>query len=185
MVPSVQRTRQEPIHDSGRLNALDTTRLKATFALETRSFDQSSHTYLGYALRVRGTVGDEAREFLVGIGKEAFAKHQFQMGDIVSGVCERVADPTVAGPGPRSPHVSRARPPAPFDANLRGALHVVHLGLPHGGRDDHRPVESVAEAVSGRDVLLRAEVVPDSPSRPDARRARAEGNEACRGGLGR
>ena len=151
----------------------------------TRSFDERSHTYLGYALRVRGTVGEEAREFLVGIGKEAHAKHQFQLGDMASGVCEPVAAPTVAGPGSRAPHIPRARPPAPFGANLRGALHFVHLGLPHGGRDDHRPVESVAEAVSGRDVLLRAEVVPDSPSRPDACRARAEGNEVRRGGLGR
>ena len=59
----------------------------------TRSFDQSSHTYLGYALRVRGTVGDDAREFLVGIGKEAHTKHQFQVGDRVRGECEPVADP--------------------------------------------------------------------------------------------
>ena len=59
----------------------------------TRSFDQSSHTYLGYALRVRGTVGDEAREFLVGIGKEAHATHQFRSGDIVSGSGVAVADP--------------------------------------------------------------------------------------------
>jgi hypothetical protein len=29
-----------------------------------RSFDQRSHTYLGYALRVRGNMGSEAREFL-------------------------------------------------------------------------------------------------------------------------
>ena len=37
----------------------------------TRSFDQRSHTYLGYALRVRGTVAHQEREFLVGIGKVA------------------------------------------------------------------------------------------------------------------
>jgi hypothetical protein len=58
----------------------------------TRSFDERSHTYLGYALRVQGTVGDERREFSVGIGKGAHAKHQFQAGDIVSGVSEPVAD---------------------------------------------------------------------------------------------
>jgi hypothetical protein len=32
----------------------------------TRSFDQRSHTYLGYTLKVSGRVGSEAREFLVG-----------------------------------------------------------------------------------------------------------------------
>ena len=35
----------------------------------TRSFDQSSHTYLGYALGVAGGVGVDDREFLVGVGK--------------------------------------------------------------------------------------------------------------------
>jgi hypothetical protein len=59
----------------------------------TRSFDQASHTYLGYALRIRGDVAGESREFLVGVGKEAHAKHQFQAGDSVSGACEPVADP--------------------------------------------------------------------------------------------
>ena len=59
----------------------------------TRSFDERSHTYLGYALRVRGTVGEETREFVVGIGKEAHAKHQCQVGDVVSGSGVAVADP--------------------------------------------------------------------------------------------
>jgi len=34
-----------------------------------RSFDQRSHTYPGYVLRVRGNIGSEVREFLVGVGK--------------------------------------------------------------------------------------------------------------------
>ena len=46
----------------------------------TRSFDQRSHTYLGYALKVRGMVGSEAREFLVAVGQGAHAEHQFQAG---------------------------------------------------------------------------------------------------------
>jgi hypothetical protein len=51
----------------------------------TRSFDQRSHTYLGYSLKVRGRVGSEAREFLVAVGQGAHAKHQFQAGTTVSG----------------------------------------------------------------------------------------------------
>ena len=51
----------------------------------TRSFDQRSHTYLGYALKARGTVGSEAREFLVGVGQGGHTKHQFQAGASVSG----------------------------------------------------------------------------------------------------
>ena len=58
-----------------------------------RSFDQRSHTYLGYALRVRGSAGSEAREFLVGVGEGTHAKHQLQMGDIISGEALPVADP--------------------------------------------------------------------------------------------
>jgi len=34
-----------------------------------RSFDQRSHAYLGYSLRVLGTIGDDSKEFLVGIGR--------------------------------------------------------------------------------------------------------------------
>ena len=42
-----------------------------------RSFDERSHNYLGYVLRMRGTVGREAREFLVAVVKAAHAKRQF------------------------------------------------------------------------------------------------------------
>ena len=45
-----------------------------------RSFDQRSHTYLGYALRVRGSMGSEARNFIVGVGEGAHAKHHFRAG---------------------------------------------------------------------------------------------------------
>ena len=52
-----------------------------------------SHVYLGYTLRVQGNVGGEVREFLVGIGAGAQAKHQLQAGDAVSGDALPVADP--------------------------------------------------------------------------------------------
>lgn len=57
-----------------------------------RSFDQRSHSYLGYVLGVDGVIGDEKREFLVGIGKGAQAKHEFRVGDVVSGQCQPVED---------------------------------------------------------------------------------------------
>ena len=59
----------------------------------TRSFDQRSHTYLGYALKVSGRVGSEAREFLVGIGQGAHTKHHFRAGNAVSGDAQTVPDP--------------------------------------------------------------------------------------------
>ena len=59
----------------------------------TRSFDECSHTYLGYALRVDGEVDDEKSEFWIGVGRAAQAKHQFAVGLAVSGECLPVADP--------------------------------------------------------------------------------------------
>lgn len=59
----------------------------------TRSFDQRFHNYLGYALRIEGVVGEEERAFLVGVGKAAQAKHEFRVGDIVSGEAEPVSNP--------------------------------------------------------------------------------------------
>ncbi len=58
-----------------------------------RSFDQRSHMYQGYVLRVRGSVGGENREFLVGVGEGAHARHHFQVGDTVSAEALPVADP--------------------------------------------------------------------------------------------
>ena len=58
-----------------------------------RSFDERSHSYLGYVLRVRGSMNDEQREFAVAVGKGAHEKHQFRIGDEVSGFCVPVADP--------------------------------------------------------------------------------------------
>ena len=59
----------------------------------TRSFDERHHSYLGYVLFVRGTVAGEAREFSVGIGKSAEAKHGFRVRDEVSGEAVAVANP--------------------------------------------------------------------------------------------
>ena len=59
----------------------------------TRSFDERSHSYLGYVLFARGTVAGGAREFSVGIGKSAQGKHGFRAGDEVSGEAVVVANP--------------------------------------------------------------------------------------------
>ena len=59
----------------------------------TRSFDQRHHSYLGYVLFLRGAVAGEGREFSVGIGKSAQAKHAFRAGDEVSGEAAAVANP--------------------------------------------------------------------------------------------
>ena len=58
-----------------------------------RSFDQRSHTYQGYVLRVRGSVGGEEREFLVGVGEAAHTRLQVKVGDTLSGESQPVANP--------------------------------------------------------------------------------------------
>jgi hypothetical protein len=57
-----------------------------------RSFDERGHSYLGYSLILDGVIADEVREFTVGIGKVAQSKHQFRVGDEVSGQGVPVAD---------------------------------------------------------------------------------------------
>jgi hypothetical protein len=59
----------------------------------TRSFDERTHTYLGYALRLDGTIAGARGEFLVGIGAGTQAKHGFRAGDILKGESQPVADP--------------------------------------------------------------------------------------------
>jgi hypothetical protein len=57
-----------------------------------RSFDQRSHSYLGYVLQVQGTIGSQERTAAIGIGKAAQAKHRFRAGDFVNGKSEPIPD---------------------------------------------------------------------------------------------
>lgn len=57
-----------------------------------RSFDERNHSYLGYVLCLQGTIGDEARQFIVAVGEGAHAKHRFHVGDETSGQGTFVAD---------------------------------------------------------------------------------------------
>ena len=61
----------------------------------TRSFDQRSDNYLGYALTVRGTIGNDAREFSIGVGEGAHRRHQFRAGIALSGEALPVPDPAL------------------------------------------------------------------------------------------
>jgi hypothetical protein len=58
-----------------------------------RSFDQRSHTYLGYAIRLRGEISGDEREFWLGLGKAAHEKHRLEVGDQATGLAEPVPDP--------------------------------------------------------------------------------------------
>lgn len=59
----------------------------------TRSFDERSHSYLGYALCTDGTCSGEPGEFLIAVGEAAHEKHRFQTGMELSGYSVLVEDP--------------------------------------------------------------------------------------------
>jgi hypothetical protein len=130
----------------------------------SRSFDQRSHTYLGYTLTVRGNVGTEARAFLVGVGQGAHARHQFRAGDTVSGDALPVVDPRLETVGfykisnlkvrgreaeeetvgaavvrcsTTACGLPRTRSSATCSTNLPEKVRVLRLGMPDAGRDDY------------------------------------------------
>ncbi len=57
-----------------------------------RSFDQRSHSYLGYILHLNGFLGGVPQEFLVAIGKAAEENLQFRSGDMALGESHPVQD---------------------------------------------------------------------------------------------
>jgi hypothetical protein len=64
-----------------------------------RSFNERSHSYLGYVLRVDGTCGNENDEFQISVGKAAQAKHRFSAGMEASGQAVPVPDPRLETAG--------------------------------------------------------------------------------------
>ena len=64
-----------------------------------RSFDERSHSYLGYVLRVEGTCWNEKGEFQIAVGKAAQEKHRFRVGMEVSGLAVQVPDPRIETAG--------------------------------------------------------------------------------------
>ncbi len=58
-----------------------------------RSFDERSHSYLGYVLRIDGTCGGQSGEFLIAVGEAAHTKHRFRTGMELSGCSVPVEDP--------------------------------------------------------------------------------------------
>jgi len=65
-----------------------------------RSFDERTHSYLGYVLGIEGTLGiREAISFRIALGEGANEKHRFRVGDEISGVSVPVADPELESAG--------------------------------------------------------------------------------------
>jgi hypothetical protein len=58
-----------------------------------RSFDERSHSYLGYVLRIDGICGGNTGEFLIAVGEKAHETHRFQIGMELKGQSAPVDDP--------------------------------------------------------------------------------------------
>jgi hypothetical protein len=80
-------TKTDKIEWSGRIQAVQP-RIRLM-----RSFDERSHSYLGYVLRIDGICDDETGEFLIAIGEGAYKKHQFKAGMELKGQSVSVNDP--------------------------------------------------------------------------------------------
>ena len=145
-----------------------------------RSFDQISHQYQGYTL-VIGKQGDPESVIRVAVGPAAHAKHQFRIGDVVSGKGQPVADPRTEwaqlykvsglklerrGPEgenrPPDPDGGIAPPLEVYRANGHRRVLFLPVGTHDGDRDHHRSVESVEEEVAVRDTLLWAKGLPSA-----------------------
>ena len=57
-----------------------------------RSFDQRSHSYLGYSLRIDGAIGGDKQVFWIGIGKATQETNQFHSGVTIAGDALPVSD---------------------------------------------------------------------------------------------
>lgn len=72
----------------------DITSVQPRFRL-LRSFDERHHTYLGYALRIRGSINGNRAEAWFGVGKASHEKHRFEVGQAARGQAHAVADSRV------------------------------------------------------------------------------------------
>ncbi len=64
-----------------------------------RSFDERSHSYLGYLLRVKGAIADEPGESQVALGKTIQAKSRFRACLEASGQAVPIPDPRIETAG--------------------------------------------------------------------------------------
>lgn len=58
-----------------------------------RSFDQRSHSYLGYILRIDGICSGDTDEFLIAVGEKANEKYRLQTGMEIQGQSSSIDDP--------------------------------------------------------------------------------------------
>jgi hypothetical protein len=109
-----------------------------------RFFDERSHSYLGYVLRIEGTCEDESGEFIVAVGKAAQAKHRFRAGMEVSGLGVPVPDPRLEAAGFYKASGLKILKNAEDEPPLGSPFHGVPPGLETYHRRGHRRLDARA-----------------------------------------
>ncbi len=107
-----------------------------------RSFDERSHSYLGYVLRVEGTIGDEPAEFQIAVGKGAKEKHLFRVGMEVSGLAVPVPDPRLETTGFYKASGLKILKGAEDDIPVGPPFHGVPPGLENYRSRGHRRLDA-------------------------------------------
>ena len=59
----------------------------------SRSFDERSHSYLGYLLMIDGIIDGTPKRFTLGVGPKAHEKFRFMKGQAISGACQPAENP--------------------------------------------------------------------------------------------
>jgi len=159
-----------------------------------RSFDERGHSYLGYVLRVEGTIADEPGEFMIAIGKAAQAKHRFRADMEVSGLAVSVPDPRLETAGFYKASGLKVLKAAEGDAPAGPPFHGVPLDLETYRDRGHRRLDTRTYDAKCTTCIwgcrMPVEMIIDhwNPSQKryaKAQGAWAKGHVLHRGGLGR
>ena len=142
---SSRRQAEQAISFHGRVIAV-----KARIRL-IRSFDQISHQYQGYTL-VLTDLNREPGVVRVAIGPAAHVKHQFRIGDVISGKAQPVPDPRLEW--------ATLYKASGLKVESRGPTEQARPADPDGGIA--APSKCIASTAIG--VLIRTPVRPSAPS---------------------
>ena len=106
-----------------------------------RSFDERTHSYLGYVLHIEGTISEKSGEFLIAIGKSAQERHRLQAGMVVSGASVPVPDPRMETAGYYKTSGLKVLKDAPDDSPTGPPFHGVPPDLPTYRARGHRRLD--------------------------------------------
>jgi hypothetical protein len=139
----------------------------------TRSYDERTHSYQGYVLRIAGLRGDETGEFHIAVGKAARTKHQFRSGMIVRGRSVPISDPRLEIAGFYKTSGIKVGLEAEFESSAPPPFHGVPPDLETYRRRGHRRLDArtydsyCSKCIWG--CRMPVEMIIDHPSKKEYR----------------